>query len=636
MLLSVQNLTKTFADDIVLQNVSLDIENTDRIGLLGVNGAGKTTLLNLITGRLEADSGTISRAKNLEIGYLRQNDALDSSNTLADEAKDAFAKAYVVKEKMDTCYKKLESDPENAEFLSELDRLTAQFESLDGYHIDDKTNRVLNGLGFGEFSRETMVASLSGGEKMRFAIAKMLLREPDLLILDEPTNHLDFTMLNWLEEYLATYKGAVLVVSHDRYFLDTVARDICEIERKMLTRYKGGYSSFVTQKAERYNTALRAYEKQQEEIEKMEEFVRKNLARSASVNGVGSRVKQLEKMERLEKPAPEPKSISLNFRYEIEPFSTVLKCENLGVYVGDKQTGRQLYDDVELEVRRGEKIALVGMNGVGKTTFLKAIQNQIAHQGKVQWGGNVRIGYFDQELAGLDMQQTVLEAVHSCYPTKTEFEIRSALGKLLLEGDAVYKKVHELSGANRAKVAFAILEMRKANVLLLDEPTNHLDYRAKEQLEIALNSFTGTLITVSHDRYFLRRVPTRILELKPNGFVQYSGNYDYYLEKKEIAEQAELAAALQEKETKQFTKDASTYRSKQQRAQDAQKRTQINKLEQEISRLETAIESHQAMLADPENASDFEKLTEWSESLKADGHTLEALMDEWLALTEEE
>lgn len=636
MLLSVQNITKTFADDVVLQNVTLDIENTDRIGLLGVNGAGKTTLLNLITGRLEADSGTISRAKNLEIGYLRQNDALDSSNTLAQEAKDAFVKAYAVKEEMDACYKKLEADPENVSFLSELDRLTAQFESLDGYHIDDKTNRVLNGLGFGNFSRQTMVSSLSGGEKMRFAIAKMLLKEPDLLILDEPTNHLDFSMLNWLEEYLATYKGAVLVVSHDRYFLDTVARDICEIERKMLTRYKGGYSSFVTQKSERYNTAMRAYEKQQEEIAKMEEFVRKNLARSASVNGVGSRVKQLEKMDRLERPLPEPKSISLNFRYDIEPFSTVLKCENLGVYVGDEKTGRQLYDDVELEVRRGEKIALVGMNGVGKTTFLKAIQNQIAHQGKIQWGGNVRIGYFDQELAGLDMQKTVLEAVHSCYPTKTEFEIRSALGKLLLEGDAVYKKVHELSGANRAKVAFAILEMRKANVLLLDEPTNHLDYRAKEQLEIALNSFTGTLITVSHDRYFLRRVPTRILELKPNGFVQYNGNYDYYLEKKQIAEQAELTAALKEKENRLASKEATTYRSKQQRAQDAQKRTQINKLEQEIAELEASIELHQTMLADPENASNFEKLTEWSESLKSDGYTLETLMDEWLALTEED
>lgn len=633
MLVSAQNITKTFSDDVILREVSLDIGDNDRIGLLGVNGAGKTTLLNIITGKLEPDSGIISRAKNLEIGYLRQNDALDSNKTLAQEAKDAFSRAYTIKAAMDTCCEKLAQAPENPALLAELDRLTVQFEALDGYHLEDRTNRVLNGLGFGAFSRDTAVATLSGGEKMRFAIAKMLLRQPDLLILDEPTNHLDFTMLNWLESYLSTYKGAVLVVSHDRYFLDTVAQDICEIERTRLTRYKGGYSSFVTQKAERRKTALRAYEKQQEEIAKMEEFVRKNLARSSSVNGVGSRVKQLEKIERLEKPAPEPKSISLHFSYDVEPFNLILHCENLGVYVGDETSGRQLYTGVNLEVRRGEKIALVGMNGVGKSTFLKAIQNKIAHEGLVQWGGNVRIGYFDQELAGLNMEDTVLEAVHSRYPTKTEFEIRSALGQLLLEGETVYKKVRELSGANRAKVAFAILQMQRANVLLLDEPTNHLDYRAKEELEAALTSFTGTLLAVSHDRYFLRRVPGRILEMCPDGFEQYNGNYDYYLEKKQLAAQKELEAMEQAK-AKQKSQEPATYRSKQQRALDAQRRTRIAELEKEVARLEESIDSHHTALAAPENASDYESLAKWSEELNNDSAALEAAMDEWLQLTE--
>lgn len=635
MLISVQNVTKAFLDDVVLQDVSLEVNEGDRIGLLGVNGAGKTTLLNIIAGKLEADSGSVQRARSLEIGYLRQNDALDGDNTLDEEARNAFKRAYAVQAEMKGVYKQLEQAPEDKALLQRLDQLTAQFESLDGYHLEDKINRVLNGLGFGGFDRTTRVGTLSGGEKMRFGIAKMLLREPEVLILDEPTNHLDFSMLGWLEDYIQTsYKGAVLVVSHDRYFLDAIAKDICEIERTRLTRYKGGYSSFIVQKEERRRHAMKEWEKQQVEIEKMEEFVRKNLARSASASGVGTRVKALEKMERLEKPPAPAKSIALAFHYDVEPFSTVLRCENLGVYVGDEITGRQLYTGIDLEVQRGEKIALVGLNGVGKSTFLKAIQDMISHEGRVQWGGNVRVGYFDQELAGLDMESTVLEAVHSRYPTKTEFEIRSALGRLLLEGEAVYKKVRELSGANRAKVAFAILEMQRTNVLLLDEPTNHLDYRAKEILEEALLRFEGTLLVVSHDRYFLRRVPQRILEMKPDGFDQYNGNYDYYLEKKQAAELAQLQAVQQQKEQKPAGEG--NYRSKAQRAQDAQRRNRVSALEKQMEQLEADIEAHNNALADPANASDYDKLTELSEALKEDSATLEHVMEEWLLLTEEE
>ncbi|MFV0412585.1 MAG: ribosomal protection-like ABC-F family protein [Oscillospiraceae bacterium] len=637
MLISVQAVSKAFLDDVILENISMDIGEADRIGLLGVNGAGKTTLLNIIAGNLEPDSGRVVRGRNTSIGYLRQNDALKAENTLAQEANSAFGQVQQLQSQIKACYTKLEQEPGSRVLLAELDSLTARFEALDGYHTDDKINRVLNGLGFGSFDRGTLVGTLSGGEKMRFGIAKLLLQQPDLLILDEPTNHLDFSMLAWLEDYLTTYKGAVLVVSHDRYFLDAIARDICEIERTRLTRYSGGYSSFVVQKAERRRTALRAWEKQQEEIAKMEEFVRKNLARSASASGVGTRVKQLEKMERLEKPKPEPKTIALHFAYDVEPFSTILRCENLGVYVGDTATGRQLYSGIQLEVKRGEKIALVGMNGVGKSTFLKAIQNLIEHQGRVQWGGNVRLGYFDQELAGLAMESTVLEAVHSRYPTKTEYEIRSALGKLLLEGEAVYKKVKELSGANRAKVAFAILEMRRANVLLLDEPTNHLDYRAKEVLEAALLNFSGTLLVVSHDRYFLRRVPQRILEMRPDGFEEYNGNYDYYLEKQQQAQQLQLQAAQQGREEKeaQQPKEAAGYRSKQQRAQDAQRRTRIATLEKEMAALEAAVGEANGLLATPEVAADYQKLAEISAALHQNTTRLDKAMEEWLLLTEE-
>lgn len=635
MLLSIQNVTKYFLDQCVLQDISLDINEGDRLGLLGVNGAGKTTLLNIIAGKLDADEGTIGRAKDLSIGYLRQNDALDTQNTLMQEARDALKQTFAVQAELESCSRHLAANPADTQLLAEYDRLTARFEALDGYRAEDKINRVFNGLGFDALQRQVRVATLSGGEKMRFAIAKMLLREPDLLILDEPTNHLDFSMLGWLEKYLATYKGAVLVVSHDRYFLDTVAKDICEIERGRLTRYKGGYASFVVQKNERYLVALRAWEKQQEEIQKLEEFVRKNLAKSASVNGVGSRVKKLEKMERLEKPQILNKTIHLKFSYDIEPFTRVLLCKGLGVYVGNAETGRQLFHDVDLEVQRGEKVALVGHNGVGKSTFLRAIQALIPHQGAAQWGGNVRIAYFDQELAALNMEETALEAVHSQYPSRTEFEIRSALGKMLLEGEDVYKRVRELSGANRAKVAFTILQMRRANVLVLDEPTNHLDYRAKEQLEEALRLYTGTLIVVSHDRYFLRMVPDRILEMREDGFTIFNGNYDYYLEKTQQLAQQRAAEAQAEKERLALASSQSTYRSKQQRAADAQKRTQIKALEKEIATLEQQIEEINAALANPANGSNYPMLAELSQQLQQASTSLEDTMLQWLLLTEE-
>ena len=633
MLVSVQEITKGFLDDIVLQGISLEVNEGDRIGLLGVNGAGKTTLLNIITGFLEPDEGTVVRARGLEIGYLRQNDALEGDLTLEQEARNAFARVYELQKEMEACCRELEKDPDNKMLLTQYDRLTVRFDILDGYHLDAKIDKVLGGLGFGGFDRNTRVSTLSGGEKMRFAIAKMLLRAPDLMILDEPTNHLDFTMLAWLEEYLTTFKGAVLVVSHDRYFLDSIAKDICEIERKRLTRYKGGYSSFIEQKAERRRSALKSYEKQQIEIAHMEEYVRKNLARSSSASSVGSRVKALEKMERLEKPAPEPKNISLRFEYDMEPFSTVLTCENLGVSVGEGESRRTLYDAIQLEVRREQKIALVGLNGVGKSTFLKAIQNMVPHNGLVRWGGNVRLGYFDQELAGLDMESTVLEAVHSQYPTKTELEVRNALGRMLIEGEAVYKKVRELSGANRAKVAFAILLMKRANLLLLDEPTNHLDYRAKEVLESALRQFTGTLIVVSHDRYFLRKVPGVILEMRPEGFIRYEGNYDFYLEKK-LEEQQVVIPPEQQPEKKEKVTQGN-YRSKAQRAAEAQQRARHSALENEIERLEIAIAAHHEALASPEAASDYERLAELSEALERDTEALDQAMEEWILLNEE-
>ena len=633
MLLSAKNITKSFLDETVLSNINLDIKEDDRIGLLGVNGAGKTTLLNILAGSLDADSGTISKNKATSIGYLRQNDALDTSNTIKDEARKVFSRIYDIKKKINDCYKHLETDAENPEFIDKLAKLTTQFDALDGYHVEDKITRVLTGLGFGDFDRNTEISTLSGGEKMRFGIAQMLLRQPDLLILDEPTNHLDFTMLKWLEDYLSSYKGAILVVSHDRYFLDAIAQNIWEIEFTELTKYKGGYSSFVTQKNEQAKTAMRAWEKQQEEIKQMEEFVRKNLAKSASVNGVGSRVKQLEKMERLPKPRSNDKTIKLKFTYKTEPFESVLRCSDLSVTVGEGSNKKLLFENVDLEIRRGEKVAIIGKNGIGKSSFLKAIQGKIPYLGEATWGGNVRIGYFSQELEGLDMESTAIDAVHSAYPLKTSLEIRSALARLLLEGEDVFKKIKELSGANRAKVVFTILLMRNANVLIFDEPTNHLDYKAKEQLEQALADFTGTLIIVSHDRYFLKRVPGKILELLDDGFVEYIGNYDYYLEKKTEADMIEQQRLLEEKR-KQISSDNNNYKSKQQRAEEAQRRNLLTKAETRIAELEQIIEDCNADMQNPDFASNHEKLIELSKTIEKSSAELEDCMATWLELNE--
>ncbi len=636
MLLQIENVTKGFAGDAVLENINLQIQADDRIGLLGANGSGKTTLLNLIAGNLYPDSGHIGRKKGLQIGYLQQNDGLVGHLTIEQEAQNAFAKVHAVKSEMDAACLQMENDSENEALLERYDRLVAQFEALDGYQVDTKIDQVLTGLGFADFSRDTLVKTLSGGEKMRFAIARMLLREPELLMLDEPTNHLDFNMLGWLESYLQSYKGAILVVSHDRYFLDNVMQDTCEIERGKLTRYTGGYSSFVEQKELNRRTAMRAWQKQQVEIEAMEEFVRKNIARSASVSSVGSRVKALEKMKRLEKPLAPLKTISLTFDYDVEPYSTILTCEDLGVTVGRGEHKKRLYSHIDLTVQRGEKIAIVGDNGVGKSTFLKAIQEMVEHDGYVRWGGNVRIGYFDQELAGLPLDSTVLEAVHSQYPTKTELEIRSALGRMLIEGDDVYKKVRELSGANRAKVVFTLLLMKRANVLILDEPTNHLDYQAKEQLEQALNAFGGTLLVVSHDRYFLKKVPSRILEMHREGFVSYIGNYTDFLAEKEKQLEAQLAkeAAQKQKEESAAPQTGGNYRSREERARQAQHRNRLNAVESAIAQLETAIDAYNNELVDPANSDDFEKLHALSKALEEDTAALEEQMEEWLVLSE--
>ena len=509
----------------------------------------------------------------------------------------------------------------------EYEKYTSIYEAADGHNAEVRINTVLNGMGFGTFDMNTSVSVLSGGEKTRFALAKILVENPNLLILDEPTNHLDFTMLNWLENYLKEYKGAVIIVSHDRYFLDSVASDICEIENCELVRYKGGYSSFLKQKEERIKTLTKEYEKQQREIEDLRDYVRKNLAKSSSINSVGSRVKALEKMELQAKPNPKVKDLHISFPFDIEPHKLILECKGLKVSVGKAENKRVLFENFNLEINRNEKIAFVGKNGVGKSSLLKAIMKKIPCEGSVRWGGNVKISYFDQELSSLDLNLTALETVHRKFPTKSEYEIRSMLARFLIEDEDVFKRIKELSGANRAKVALCIIVFERSNVLILDEPTNHLDYKAKEALDIALSQYEGTLIMVSHDRYLLNSVPTKIIEMKNDEIIIYNGNYDYYKE--------HLKAENNEKKSNNETKNETQSKYSEDRknkAQDRKRRAKLMNTEKEIESLQQQINDLKDLIEQPEISSDYQKLSEILEEIKVKEDELEELEMLWLEL----
>ena len=628
MLITLQNINKGFLDKSILKNISLTVNEKDRIGLLGINGVGKTTLLNIISGVLEYDDGSVATKPNLRIGYLKQNEALNTTNTLREEIQDALKVAFETRKQLEEISKKMSvaNGDEYTRLSVEYEHFTNIYDACDGYNAEVRINTVLNGMGFGDFNLDGSVSVLSGGEKTRFALAKILVENPDLLILDEPTNHLDFSMLNWLENYLSSYKGAVIIVSHDRYFLDAVASDICEIENCELIRYKGGYSSFLKQKDERIKTLTKEYEKQQKEIEALRDYVRKNLAKSSSINSVGSRVKALEKMELAAKPNPKAKNLHISFPFDIEPHKTILECKNLKISVGNGAEKRTLFENFNLIVERGEKVAFVGKNGVGKSSLLKAILKKMTYEGVVRWGGNVKISYFDQELSSLDLNMTVLEAVHRKFPTKTEYEIRSMLGRFLIEDEDVFKRIREMSGANRAKVVLCIIAFERSNVLVLDEPTNHLDYKAKEALDTALSQYDGTIIMVSHDRYLLNSVPTKIIEMKTQEIVIYNGNYDYYKEHSTI--EPEAVSVNKEKSDSSKNYDE----SRKNKAEDRKRRAKLMNTEKEMTVLQSKINELKELCNDPEVSSDYARLSEILEEIKANEEQLEELEMIWLEL----
>ena len=646
MLVNIENVYKYFNGVPLLKNINMTIENREAIGLIGNNGCGKSTLLNIITGRETFDKtaeglGSVNISSGASIGFLQQNSGLDTDCTIDEELHKAFSELLDVHDKMKKLEKKMsECSGEELEKVShEYSHLSAYFEARDGYRIDTKIKQILNGMGFENTPTDRIISTLSGGEKTRLALAKLLLEEPNLLILDEPTNHLDFTTLMWLEDYLKSYKGAILIVSHDRYFLNKVCTRICEIEQGTLTSYKGDYSAYLVQKKMNSERQLKEYEAQQKEIGKLEEYIAKNKVRASTAKMAKSRQHMLDRIEVIEKPLMYEKPPKIKLEYDIEPTKDIVRVIDCPVEVGEGCEKKELVHSLDMHIRRGEHAAIIGANGIGKTSILKLIQGIIPHEsGNIIWGGNVKISYFDQEHATLNQNNTVIEELESKFPRLSDLEARKALAAVLLKGEDVFKPVSILSGGERAKLCFAIMAQNRGNVLILDEPTNHLDLSTKEVLEDALAEFQGTIILVSHDRYLLNKVADRIIEVKHNEINNYEGNFDSYKDAVNAQNQAAAAAEAQQRKIaaqEEFAeKKAAQYRTKEMRAEAAKRRARVKELEKEIENTEVLIFNLEQEISDPEVAANYGIMSEKCKELEEAKTSLDMMMDEWAELSD--
>ncbi|MFT4416894.1 ABC-F family ATP-binding cassette domain-containing protein [Fredinandcohnia humi] len=640
ILLQVNQLKKYFAAELILSNIKLEVQSRDRIALVGRNGAGKSTLLKIIAGHMSFDSGEIIKPKSVTIDYLAQDTGLESSLTIWEEMLTVFAPLRNLEQDL----RKLEvrmGDPSVFEnqtiyqrLLKEYDQVQNDFKEQGGYQYEADIRSILHGFNFSEFDYQTPISTLSGGQKTRLALCKLLLSKPDLLILDEPTNHLDISTLTWLEQYLQGYPGALLIVSHDRYFLDKVVTQVYEISRTTSTRYVGNYSNYLKLKAENYELELKKYEKQQDEIEKLKDFIAKNLVRASTTKRAQSRRKQLDRMELIDKPLGDEKSASFRFDIERQSGNDVLSAKDITVaYEKDKP----IIKNVNFSIYREDSIALVGPNGIGKSTLLKAIIDKLDHvDGQFRFGSHVTVGYYDQQQANLTSNKRVLNELWDDYPLKPEKEIRTVLGNFLFSGDDVLKTVSTLSGGEKARLALAKLMMEKSNFLILDEPTNHLDLDSKEVLENALVDYPGTILFVSHDRYFINRIATKIFELSTDGLTEYLGDYDYYLEKKhEMDELAKLENAEKSHTTKTIVQEKTTYeQDKELKKLERQRKRRIEEIELEIASLEEKIEENEQLLCDPEVYQNHEEVQRINEENEKNTSRLEALMEEWETLHE--
>ncbi|HFM9516650.1 TPA: ABC-F family ATP-binding cassette domain-containing protein [Streptococcus pneumoniae] len=631
IILQSNKIERSFAGEVLFDNINLQVDERDRIALVGKNGAGKSTLLKILVGEEEPTSGEINKKKDISLSYLAQDSRFESENTIYDEMLHVFNNLRRTERQLRQM--ELEMGEKSGEdldkLMSDYDRLSENFRQAGGFTYEADIRAILNGFKFDESMWQMKIAELSGGQNTRLALAKMLLEKPNLLVLDEPTNHLDIETIAWLENYLVNYSGALIIVSHDRYFLDKVATITLDLTKHSLDRYVGNYSRFVELKEQKLVTEAKNYEKQQKEIAALEDFVNRNLVRASTTKRAQSRRKQLEKMERLDKPEAGKKAANMTFQSEKTSGNVVLTVENTAI----GYDGEVLSQPINLDLRKMNAVAIVGPNGIGKSTFIKSIVDQIPFiKGEKRFGANVEVGYYDQTQSKLTPSNTVLDELWNDFKLTPEVEIRNRLGAFLFSGDDVKKSVGMLSGGEKARLLLAKLSMENNNFLILDEPTNHLDIDSKEVLENALIDFDGTLLFVSHDRYFINRVATHVLELSENGSTLYLGDYDYYVEKKATAEMSQTEEASTSNQAKEAS-PVNDYQAQKESQKEVRKlMRQIESLEAEIEELES---QSQAISEQMLETNDADKLMELQAELDKISHRQEEAMLEWEELSEQ-
>ena len=634
MILACNNISKSFGIDEIIKNASFHIEEREKAAIVGINGAGKTTLLRIIMGEYQADSGEVIIAKDRTVGYLAQHQKLSGDNTIYDELMSVKKDIIELEQKI----RRLELEMHSKEgveleaVMEAYSKSTHQFELQNGYAYKSEVVGVLKGLGFDESDFEKKMNTLSGGQKTRVALGRLLLSKPDIIMLDEPTNHLDMNSIAWLENYLVNYDGSVIIVAHDRYFLDKVVTKVIEVERGTVSVFSGNYSDYAAKKKQLMDAKLKEYYNQQRDIKHQEEVIAKlkSFNREKSIKRAESREKLLDKIEVIDKPITEQETMHFKLEPAKESGNDVLSVEGLSKAFG----GNRLFDNVSFEIKKGEKVALIGNNGTGKTTILKIINHIIdADAGKVKLGANVEIGYYDQEHNVLHMDKTAFDEIGDAYPDMTNTQIRNMLACFLFTGDDVFKKISDLSGGERGRVSLAKLMLSNANFLILDEPTNHLDIMSKEILESALNRYTGTVLYVSHDRYFINKTASRIIELSANTVTNYIGNYDYYLEKRDILAPKEVKQVSSEKNT--AVKD-DWKAQKEEQAKLRKRQNDIAKIEKSIEQLEKDNSELDEQLALPEVYSDVKQLMKLNEKKQEIEKKLEKLYEDWEALSADE
>ncbi|WP_173217842.1 MULTISPECIES: ABC-F family ATP-binding cassette domain-containing protein [unclassified Streptococcus] len=631
IILQANKIERSFAGEVLFDNINLQVDERDRIALVGKNGAGKSTLLKILVGEEEPTSGEINKKKDISLSYLAQDSRFESENTIYDEMLHVFDDLRRTEKQLRQM--ELEMGEKSGEdldkLMSDYDRLSENFRQAGGFTYEADIRAILNGFKFDESMWQMKIADLSGGQNTRLALAKMLLEKPNLLVLDEPTNHLDIETIAWLEHYLINYSGALIIVSHDRYFLDKVATITLDLTKHSLDRYVGNYSRFVELKEQKLATEAKNYEKQQKEIAALEDFVNRNLVRASTTKRAQSRRKQLEKMNRLDKPEAGKKSANMTFQSEKTSGNVVLTVENAAI----GYDGEVLSEPINLDLRKMNAIAIVGPNGIGKSTFIKSIVDQIPFiKGEKRFGANVEVGYYDQSQSKLTPSNTVLDELWNDFKLTPEVEIRNRLGAFLFSGDDVKKSVGMLSGGEKARLLLAKLSMENNNFLILDEPTNHLDIDSKEVLENALIDFDGTLLFVSHDRYFINRVATHVLELSENGSTLYLGDYDYYVEKKSEVEMIQTEEASTSNQAKEAS-PVNDYQAQKESQKEVRKlMRQIESLEAEIEELESQSQAISEKMLETNDAS---KLMELQAELDKISHRQEEAMLEWEELSEQ-